>query len=123
MTLQPALHESVIREGTTSLSRPAVGRDHAPRYVITASGTLSVVGTSSTMPTKLWGGAVRPQPLPDRMWVELGRDGDPNPSRAGGDAEVHLRTASDLRSDLASTRSAVGGFRVVASTTGPVESP
>ena len=54
MTLQPALHDAAVREGTTSLSRPAGGRDHALRYVIAVSGALSIVGTSSARPTRLW---------------------------------------------------------------------
>ena len=54
MTLQPALHESAVREGTTSSSGPAGGRDHAPQYVIAVSGGLLTAGTSSAGPTRLW---------------------------------------------------------------------
>ena len=54
MTLQSALHESAVREGTTSSSGPAGGRDHAPQYVIVVSGGLLTAGTSSAGPTRLW---------------------------------------------------------------------
>ena len=54
MTLQPALHGSAVREGTTSSSGPAGGRDHAPQYVIAVSGGLLTAGTSSAGPARLW---------------------------------------------------------------------
>ena len=98
MTLQPALYESAARRGTTSLSRPAGGRDHAPQYVIVVSGGLSIVGTSSAGPTRLWEAPYvhrADTTVSGSKWDLVGIQTDAEPKVAGG-AISELRRISGL---------------------------
>ena len=54
MSLGALLHEPAVSEGTTSLSGPSGLRDRARVRVIVVSGPLSLSGTSSAEPTKVW---------------------------------------------------------------------
>ena len=91
MTLQPALGEAAS-EGTTSLSRRAWGGDRAPRYVIAVSGALSIVGTSSARPTRLWA------PYVQRTDATVGGSKpDPTVTRTRRELEATRRAVSELR--------------------------
>ena len=54
MSLQPLLHEPAVSRGTTSFSGIPALRDRASFSVIVVSGALSISGTSSAEPTKVW---------------------------------------------------------------------
>lgn len=54
MSLQSLLHEPTVSEGTTSFSGLSGLRDRASLSVIVVSGALSLSGTSSAEPTKVW---------------------------------------------------------------------
>ncbi|HHH27143.1 MAG TPA: hypothetical protein ENK57_02175 [Polyangiaceae bacterium] len=54
MSLQSLLHEPSISAGTTSFSGLYGLRDRASFSVIVVSGALSISGTSSAEPTKVW---------------------------------------------------------------------
>jgi len=54
MSLPSLLHEPAVSEGTTSLSGLSGLRDGPSFSVIVVSGALSIGGTSSTEPTKVW---------------------------------------------------------------------
>ena len=92
MRLRPALQESAVRGGTTSLSRTERGRDHAPRFVIVASGALAIAGTSSARPTRLWAPYVR------RTNATVGGSSrDLAVTRTGHELEAARRAVSELR--------------------------
>lgn len=54
MSLQSLFYEPAVSEGTTSLSGLSGLRDRASFSVIVVSGALSISGTSSAEPTKIW---------------------------------------------------------------------
>ncbi len=54
MTLQPLPLESAVDKAATSFSGSTVGRGHTPQFVIVVSGALSIAGTSSAGPSRLW---------------------------------------------------------------------
>jgi len=54
MSLESLLHEPAVSEGTTSFSGLSGLRDRASVSVIVVSGALSICGTSSAEPTKVW---------------------------------------------------------------------
>lgn len=54
MSTQSLLHKPTINEGTTSFSGLSSLRDRVSLSVIIVSGALSIPGTSSAEPTKVW---------------------------------------------------------------------
>lgn len=54
MSLESGLHEPPVSGGTTSFSGLAGFRDRASLSVIVVSGALSISGTSSAEPTRVW---------------------------------------------------------------------
>ena len=55
MSLESLLRDSPVSEGTTSFAGRAGVRDRASLSVIMVSGALSIAGTSSAGPTRIWG--------------------------------------------------------------------
>ena len=54
MTVESLLRESVVSDGTTTFSGRVGIRDRASLSVLMVSGALSVAGTSSAEPTRIW---------------------------------------------------------------------
>jgi hypothetical protein len=69
MSLQSLLHEPAVSEGTTSFSALCGLRELASFSVIVVSGALSISGTSSAEPTKVWEAPYVHEPVATRMVV------------------------------------------------------
>ena len=93
MTLQSLLHESAVSNAGTSFSGPAAGRGDRPRFVIAVSGALSIAGTSSAGPTRLWEAPYIHNANP----TGCGLSWDLVGTRTGTEPEATRRAISELR--------------------------
>lgn len=90
--LQPLL-ESGVGDPATSSCGPATRRGHAPQLVIMVSGALSVPGTSSAGPARLW-----EAPYVHRANATVcGSNRDLTGTRTGSEKEATRRAVSELR--------------------------
>lgn len=90
--LQPLL-ESGARNPATSFSGSAARRSHAPQFVILVRVPLSVAGTSSAGPCRLW-----EAPYIHRADATVcGSNRDLTGTRTGSETEVTRRAVSELR--------------------------